>query len=119
MATLKEQCNTLVQKIAVARGKWCIRCGTSWGLEGHHVAGRHKGTIHDTSTVICLCSKCHRTGPLAAHHSPKQFRAWYEGLNPNHFAECLEKKAKIIYGSIDYCIVRADLKAQLKALEGE
>lgn len=39
----------------------CARCGTTNGIEVHHIYPQHlwPERVHDTNNMICLCRNCH------------------------------------------------------------
>ena len=60
----------------------CIKCGSPYGIELHHVVSRGRGGRGIETNLVCLCQKHHR----AFHDgdaSIKQFCiAYLEGLYP-------------------------------------
>ena len=52
----------------------------------HHIIPKHanKDLRHDIRNGICLCFRCHKVGPLAAHQNALFFNKW---LRKNHNAQ--------------------------------
>lgn len=42
-----------------ARDRCCVRCGTTSGLQAHHVKRRSQGGTHEVSNLIAVCPECH------------------------------------------------------------
>ena len=37
----------------------CVICGSSWGLQCHHIVFRSQGGLSDLRNLACLCMQCH------------------------------------------------------------
>ena len=56
----------------------CEYCGTSQGLESHHIFSRRKMSVRwDLDNGVCLCWE-HHTGDcfFSAHNKPAEFMEW-------------------------------------------
>lgn len=40
-------------------GGCCVICGSSWGLQCHHIVFRSQGGLSDLRNLACLCMQCH------------------------------------------------------------
>ena len=37
----------------------CVICGSSWGLQCHHIVFRSQGGLSELRNLACLCMQCH------------------------------------------------------------
>ncbi len=37
----------------------CVICGSSWGLQCHHIVFRSQGGLSELRNLACLCLQCH------------------------------------------------------------
>ena len=37
----------------------CVICGSSWGLQCHHIVFRSQCGLSELNNICCLCLKCH------------------------------------------------------------
>ena len=52
----------------------------------HHLIPKHANAElrHNPRNGLCLCFRCHKVGPKAAHQNPLWFNKW---LKENHYAQ--------------------------------
>ena len=60
-------------------GHKCEVCGTSEGLNSHHIIGRtNRTTRWDVRNGVSLCVSHHKFGRQSAHEDPLWFKEWLE-----------------------------------------
>jgi len=65
----------------------CQVCGAiSHNNNAHHIIPKHDNSElrHDVRNGICLCFRCHKVGPKAAHQNALWFNKW---LRKNAYAQ--------------------------------
>ena len=57
----KKLCVSLACAMAHERGRFCGRCGSSDGLQAHHIVPRSRGWRYaaDPDNIVILCHECH------------------------------------------------------------
>ena len=50
----------VTRKLAYERDNGCcVICGSSWGLQCHHIVFRSQGGLSELRNLACLCMQCH------------------------------------------------------------
>ena len=49
----------MTRKQAYERDGCCVLCGSSWGLQCHHIVFRSQGGKSELRNLACLCLQCH------------------------------------------------------------
>jgi hypothetical protein len=88
--------------VKVRDGYACKMCGSTSGLNSHHIIGRMSYSLRfDLRNGINLCQSCHKFGRNSAHNNPIYFITWYQKHYPEDYEYLLTKK-NILAKYLDY-----------------
>lgn len=92
----KKRCDELWSAIVRRVGK-CAVCGSTHGLNAHHLIGRTRAKYrHDLKNSCCLCFSHHTFDPnLSAHQSNAStlnFLLWLEQNRPEQYQWLMDHK---------------------------
>ena len=81
-----------VRAIVKERDKWCILCGTTYGLQVAHFISRGAGGLGIPQNLVLLCINCHRQYDQSKHRPElrKKIKSYLE----QHYSNIKEEQLK-------------------------
>lgn len=115
---LDEACLKLWSLCVRMKGKTCRNCNSDYMLQAHHIVQRtYKLSRYNTKNGLCLCSRCH----FPEHVNPEKFRRMVISIIGEDKYNALHDRYMIQYKwtVAELRVIKEELKAELRQLEGE